>query len=75
MRGDGGQGKEDGVEERERTPKGWFILPCSKSRNKHPAPASATTSTHFSFISCLHPRCTYRVELSLCKHSICWQLC
>ena len=24
-------------------------------------------------ISCLHRRCTYRVELTLCKHSICWQ--
>jgi len=39
----------------------------------HCTPASTTTSTHFSCILCLHCHCTYRVELTLCKHSIFWQ--
>jgi len=37
----------------------------------HYTPASTTTSTHFSCISCLHRHCTYCVELTFCKHSIC----
>ena len=41
----------------------------------HCTPPSTTTSTHFCCFSCLHRRCTYCVELNVCKHSMCWQRC